>query len=268
MWVSETHTIADLIKKGVFKSEFFDENFGASLNGVQQYELVEISQVATLRRELINPALYPEHTFNYLSLANIASDTGELVDFSPIKGREIRSQCKVFHEDDLLYGRLRPYLNKCYHAKGPVKEGVCTGECIVITPDKDKVLPEYLHALLLSKFVQEQVNYLQTGSSRPRVLEDDFMTIRIPLMPKEKQQFVANIHTSMLRLRRQKLLERSELLRIARHAIERLASGENVEDVNLLDIAVPDEPEFNNPLPQEYQASPKALQMERHRPHS
>lgn len=262
MWVSETHKIADLIQKGVFKSEFFDENFGASLNGVQQYELVEISQVATLRRELINPALYPEHTFNYLSLANIASDTGELVDFAPVKGEEIRSQCKVFHEDDLLYGRLRPYLNKCYHAKGSVREGVCTGECIVITPDKGQVLPEYLHALLLSKFVQEQVNYLQTGSSRPRVLEDDFMTIRIPLMPKDRQQFVANIHTSMLRLRRQKLLERSELLRIARDAIERLASGENVEDVNLLDLVVPDDPEFNNPLPQEYLASPKVLQME------
>src|SRR5258708_14282982 len=121
MWISEEHTIADLISKGIFKAEFFDENFAISLSGIQKYRLVKISEVAKLRHEFINPSAYPEHDFNYLGLANIVTDTGELVEFKPVKGKKLRSQCKVFHEDDLLYGRLRSYLNKCYHAKGGIK---------------------------------------------------------------------------------------------------------------------------------------------------
>ena len=41
MWISEDHTIAEIIEKGIFKAEFFDENFAASLNNIQKYELVE-----------------------------------------------------------------------------------------------------------------------------------------------------------------------------------------------------------------------------------
>ena len=251
MWISEEHTIAELIEKGIFKVEFFHENFAASLTSVK-HELVEISKVATVRREHINPREYPEHIFNYLSLSNIVSYTGELVNFKPIRGKEIRSQCKVFHEDDLLYGKLRPYLNKCYHAKGVVKEGICTSECIVIKPDKSKVLPGYLHALLLSKVIQEQVNYIQTGSSRPRIQEDTFMSLKIPLMRMGEQQILVNVHTDMLRLRRRKMNEQNEILRLARDAIEGFISGEKIEKLNLLDIPIPDEPVFDNPLPKGY----------------
>ena len=261
MWISEEHTIAEIIEKGIFKAEFFDENFAASLNNIQKYELVEIFEVATLCEERLNPAAYPQHTFNYLSLANIVPDTGELVDFQPVKGKEVKSQCKVFYEDYLLYGRLRPYLNKCYHAEGMVKEGICTGECIVIEPDKSKIIPEYLQAVLLSKFVQEQVNYIQRGSSRPRVHQEDFMTLKIPLMPLNEQQYIAEIHVGMRRLRRRKVIEREELLSLVRDTIEQIISGEMIEEIDLENVMIPIEQEFDNPLPEEYLATKNSQKL-------
>lgn len=256
MWVSEEYFITDLIKKDVFKAEFFDEHFAASLIGVQKYKLVKIQDIVQVHHELIHPITYPEHLFNYLSLANITADTGELVDFKPMQGKEIKSQCKIFHEDDLLYGRLRSYLNKCYHAKGAVKEGICTTECIVISPDKNIVLPEYLHALLLSKFIQEQVNYIQTGSSRPRIQEETFLNLTIPLMPIDEQLVVAKLHTSMLELRHRKLVEREELLRFTRYTIEKMLLEESPQEIDLEQIPLPENPVFNNPLPEDFQPHP------------
>ncbi len=261
MWYSDIYTGADLRAKGRFKAEFFDERFGASISAAGEVKLVEIENVAALRREHISPTDFPEHVFNYVSLANIESHTGELVDFKPMKGKEILSTAQIFREGDLLYGRLRPYLNKCYHAVDPVKEGICTVECIVLVPDPTKILPSYLHAVLLSKFVLDQVEFIQTGASRPRVQSSDLLKLKIPLLSQDCQERIAELQRTMLQLRRQKRIEMSLLVEKTRETIARLVEGDEASDFDFVDLALPEEEKFDNPLPEAVSASHRQLDM-------
>ncbi|QLH38562.1 MAG: hypothetical protein HWD60_05810 [Defluviicoccus sp.] len=46
---------------------------------------------------------------------------------------ELKSLSSVFKAGDILYGRLRPYLNKVFR---PEFDGLCSAEFIVLVPNK------------------------------------------------------------------------------------------------------------------------------------
>jgi type I restriction enzyme, S subunit len=138
--------------------------------------LSEIVQQVNAR---VTPAIeMPDATINYVSLANISSNTGELVDFEPVLGRQVLSSSPMFQRGDILFGRMRPYLNKVWLADF---DGVCTGEAIVLRPDKNKIDTSFLHALLLSPIALQQVVPLQGGSSLPRVSASDILNVKLPI---------------------------------------------------------------------------------------
>ncbi|QLE57896.1 restriction endonuclease subunit S [Nostoc sp. TCL26-01] len=121
---------------------------------------------------------YVNENINYIGLGNIASNTGELVDFFPVKGEEVLSSSPKFELGDILFGRMRPYLNKVWLAEF---DGVCSGEAVVLRPNKQKVDPVFLQALLLSQITLNQVVPLQSGTSLPRVSASDILSIKLPI---------------------------------------------------------------------------------------
>lgn len=128
---------------------------------------------------------------DYLGLANVQSNTGERVDSTDADG-----EGAVFEyvESDVLFARLRPYLNKVYRAEG---KGVCSPEFHVmrIRPDeatgKPRVIPDYLAAILRSRIVLSQTRHMMTGNTHPRLANEDVVDLVVPV-PKEKiQQTIA-----------------------------------------------------------------------------
>jgi hypothetical protein len=185
MWTG-TVAFAHLQKKSRWKVEFFCSDATSKVETA--YESTTLRQLFDERRESIDPQAYPDHVFNYLGLEHVESLTGDLVNFQPRRGKEILSRSKVFREGDILYARLRPYLNKVFLARGVVAEGICSGEFYVLTPDASLILPRFARALLTAKYVQDYVVGLLTGSALPRLQLEDLLAIEIPLPPVEQQQ--------------------------------------------------------------------------------
>lgn len=185
MWIGEA-TLNDLHKRACWKVEFFCveslPHAGAA------FPLYAIGDLVKERKESIDPQTQPEALINYLGLENVQSNTGNLVDFAPRCGKEIKSRSKVFRLNDILYGRLRPYLNKVYVADGLVESGICSTEFLVLIPDTSRVLPHFLRGLLSSAYVHQVVSNLQTGSALPRLHLDDLLTIEVPLPSIEQQR--------------------------------------------------------------------------------
>jgi restriction endonuclease S subunit len=115
---------------------------------------------------------------NYVGLENITSNTGEINNFTTCKGSEILSPSSKFETGDILFGRMRPYLNKVWLAD---RSGVCSGEVVVIRPVTDKVDSHFLHALLLSRLTLTQVVPLQSGTALPRVSAKDVLSVKLPI---------------------------------------------------------------------------------------
>lgn len=185
MWTGETN-LNDLQKRSSWKVEFF---CGESLpRTTAAFPSSLIGDIVKERRETIDPQSHPKILLNYLGLENVQSTTGNLIGFEPRYGKEIKSRSKVFHSGDILYGRLRPYLNKVYVADELLDNGICSGEFLVLTPDANRVLPHFLRALLSSTYVHQFVSRLQTGSALPRLQLDDLLSIQVPIPPIEQQE--------------------------------------------------------------------------------
>lgn len=123
--------------------------------------LVELGDVVALVRDGADPRTLADDTI-FLGLDDIASNSGEIVSFSEI--RSIKSKVSRFEAGDILYGRLRPYLNK---VAAPEHDGAASGELLVLRPSP-LILPAFLHRVLLSAPFVRYAS-ARTKGDRPRI---------------------------------------------------------------------------------------------------
>lgn len=97
----------------------------------------------------------------YLGMENVESWTGLYVESEQ---KDFESQAKMFQFNDVLFGKLRPYLAKVFLAN---IKGVCSGEFLVLRPSK-KIAPEYLQLVLLDPEFISLVNSSTFGAKMPR----------------------------------------------------------------------------------------------------
>ena len=181
MW-TQTISMEQLNARACWKVEFFCQEVDE--DPYAGFTLVPLGELIHQRRETVDPQTKADHIFNYLGLEQVQSLTGDLVGFAPKPGKAILSRSKVFVKGDILYGRLRPYLNKVYLASDDqVASGICSGEFYVLVPDPSVVLPNFLRAMLTSRHVQRHVRYRQTGSALPRLQLGELLSIQIPVPP-------------------------------------------------------------------------------------
>ncbi|MFH1466619.1 MAG: restriction endonuclease subunit S [Pseudomonadota bacterium] len=167
-----------------------------------RYPRFPLGDLVREHRERLQPSHWPDFPFGFVGLENVTSHTGLLDGFSATMGRSIKSQCGVFHRGDVLYGRLRPYLNKVYAAEEPLHTGICSSEFFVLTPDPRRLHTLFLREVLASGEVQARVSQLQLGSALPRLSLADLLAVPVPLPPLEVQtRLVEGLTTARARLR-------------------------------------------------------------------
>lgn len=187
----------DLISPGRFygsnrwnASFFITET--AAYRAYDGFRMVTLGELCNERREFLLPCDYPERKFNYVGLENISQTTRMLVGFAPKAGGEVKSRSKVFFEGDILYGRLRPSLNKCLLVDGTLSEGICSTEIVVLVANEDLVVPEYLCELLVTSEVSRRVQCLVAGAALPRVQPKDLLGIEVPIPDRDAQDEVVS----------------------------------------------------------------------------
>jgi type I restriction enzyme, S subunit len=149
-------------------------------------KLGDVLQRSTAR---IEPSQTPNTEYFYIGLENIASHTGELVSVTEAIGSEIQSAKYVFQTGDILYGRLRPYLNKVHLAQ---RDGICSTDIWVLKP-RESIHVEYALYYLRSTAVLQRVTQSATGANLPRVDSTAFDLIPIPLPPLPEQERIVEI---------------------------------------------------------------------------
>ena len=100
-----------------------------------------LGEVLEVSRERIEPIDHSDTSFNYVGLETIEGHTGKLLPYQPTLGAEIRSTKNVFHIGEILYGKLRPYLNKVYLAN---EDGICSTDIYVLRTRPGQMHPPFL----------------------------------------------------------------------------------------------------------------------------
>ena len=121
----------------------------------------------------------------YLGLENIESGTGRLL--LDDLAENAASNVVAFREDDVLFGKLRPYLAKVVHANF---DGVGTTELLVLRP-KDDVESRFLFYYLLSDGFIDTVNSSTYGTKMPRANSEQVGDLTVNLPPLAEQRAIA-----------------------------------------------------------------------------
>lgn len=118
----------------------------------------------------------------YLAMEHVQSWTGMA---RPLEGDvDFASAVKRFTIDDILFGKLRPYLAKVTCASWA---GVCVSEFLVLRSRKDRVMPRFLEQLLRSKRVIQLITSSTAGAKMPRADWTFIGNVRLPLPPIAEQ---------------------------------------------------------------------------------
>jgi type I restriction enzyme S subunit len=129
-----------------------------------------------------------------LDMEDIDGATGTVHTRATFKERSSLSTKSAFKQGDVLYGKLRPYLNKVVLADSP---GFCTTEIIPITPGS-AVESRYLQLALRSPYFLTYVAKRSYGMKMPRLGTKDLESSRIPLPPlAEQKRIVAKVDELM-----------------------------------------------------------------------
>lgn len=150
-----------------------------------------------------------------LDLEDIEKTTSQLLYRAQYSERESKSTKSQFKAGDVLYGKLRPYLDKVIVADS---DGVCTTELVPIVPSK-AIVAHFLRWMLKSPSFLRYVNSLMYGVKMPRLGTDDAINSIHALPPfNEQLRIVAKIDELMARCDAlEKLREKRDAQRLAVH---------------------------------------------------
>ena len=119
-----------------------------------------------------------------LDLEDIKSGTGNLLQKK--KGISAQSNKTRFRKGDVLYSKLRPYLNKVIVADD---DGYCTTEIVPISPSvaQAPLDAQYLKIYLMSPYFVGYANQCSYGVKMPRLGTKDAQKALFPIPPIEEQ---------------------------------------------------------------------------------
>ncbi len=130
---------------------------------------------------------YSGGLLSYIGMEHIGSGTGQLV-FEPTLDN-VKSSTFYFNGTHLLYGRLRPYLNKVFL---PNFEGHCSTEIFPIkcSSSLDR---RFLFYWLTTGTTVAAIDQTSTGARMPRASINDLLDFKLPLPPPSKQKQIVAI---------------------------------------------------------------------------
>lgn len=152
-------------------------------------------------------------TQRYVGLENINPEDGEYIE---TETKESCSSAVIFHQGQILFSKLRPYLNKVWLANF---DGVASTEFISLevgcNVDKD-----YLLSYLRLRHVASTMGILMTGNTLPRVQIKDVLSLPIPVPPIPVQERIVRKAKAMKAEARKLKAEAAAKLESAKRRIE------------------------------------------------
>jgi type I restriction enzyme S subunit len=135
----------------------------------------------------IDGARNPHRNIPYVGMEDIESNTGRFL--GKLVPRGVKSITFHFTPEHLLYGRLRPYLNKVLL---PDFSGHCSTEIFPLKP-KALVDRRFLFYWLTSAPMVEKINAGCTGARMPRANMEQVLNLGIPVPSLQEQKRVVAV---------------------------------------------------------------------------
>ena len=188
----------------------FLDMFGDPVSNPKGWDKVELKKLCSFKKKNIKPEDIEEGV-NYVALDSIEKVTGNITTIYNVEKGELKSNKFWFDNSYILYGKLRPYLNK---VALPNFEGVCSTDIIPIQPINTKSNKLFVTSILRHNSFVAFADERSSGANLPRISPSEvekYSTINPPLsLQNQFAERVAVIEEQKTIV--QKSLEKSESL--------------------------------------------------------
>ena len=154
------------------------------------WQVVRLGDVIQPRRDLIQPS--SDGKARYVGLEHIDSGNARLSRWGTES--EVKSSKNKFFAGDILYGKLRPYLDKVVLAEW---EGICATDILVFVADRQRALPEFIAYLLHTRAFLNHAISTTSGTNHPRTSWQALQAFAFALPPLPEQRAIARILTAV-----------------------------------------------------------------------
>ncbi len=136
---------------------------------------VRIGEICSIDRQITKGI--QDESCRYIGLEHVESNTGDIITFEAYEA--IEGTCFLHDHRHVLYGKLRPYLNK---VALPTVQGRCSMELVPLLP-KEYVDRKYLAAVLRHPTTINYIMARATGARMPRADMDILLDYEIAIPP-------------------------------------------------------------------------------------
>ena len=173
-------TKALIAKYDELTQSLFLDMFGDPVKNEKGWEKVELKKICSFKKKNIKPENIEEGE-NYIALDSIEKVTGKITTVYNVNKGELKSNKFWFDNSYILYGKLRPYLNK---VALPNFDGVCSTDIIPIQPIKNKSNRLFITSILRHSSFVAFADERSSGANLPRISPSEvekYSTINPPL---------------------------------------------------------------------------------------
>lgn len=159
----------------------------------EHWEIARIKRHASIRTERRSDV--PANA-TYVGLEDVEAESGQ---YKPTSGNSRQTEDStvgIFYEQDVLYGKLRPYLRKAIVAE---MDGACSTEFLVLKTGN--TLPRWLQQWLLTPDVTQQIEAGCEGAKMPRADWEHVGSVEMPApSPEEQIQVISAVDRETTRI--------------------------------------------------------------------
>ena len=149
---------------------------------------VTLGEILTQRSEIIPPRDNPSGSDIFVGLEHIESGTGRRLGSEPIDKSAMTGRKARFRPGDLVYGYLRPYLNKVWLADF---EGLCSVDQYVYIVDARRADAEFVAWFMRSPQFLSRAPVDSGPGQLPRIRLHEVARVELDLPPWSEQKRVA-----------------------------------------------------------------------------
>jgi len=154
----------------------------------QEWPEYRMSDVLIQRREMIHPQDNPRGSAIFVGLEHIESLVGTRSGSIQVEMSQLTGRKPKFYKGDIVYGYLRPYLNKVWIAEF---DGLCSVDQYVYTVDSNLVDAEFVAWFMRSSVYLKRAPVDATPGQLPRIRTEEVAAVEINLPPIMKQKQIA-----------------------------------------------------------------------------
>lgn len=207
-----------------FLQSVFIEMFGDPVKNPKGWRKDELKSIAIIERDSVTSENLGKADL-YIGLEHIEKESGKLLGFEYVNEIDLKSNKFKFTSEHVLYGKLRPYLNKvCL----PNFNGVCSTDIIPIKPRQNISDKYFLAFLMRMDFFVKEATIKSAGANLPRISPNILEKFKVYVPPLSLQQEFAEIVNKTEALKEKQKQSEQELENLFQSLMQKAFKGELV----------------------------------------